>query len=58
MSIYEGCKIDNCHIENSIIREKSTLKNLNLDYSMIGMNVTADSEYRSLDLGDFSRLQG
>ena len=58
VSIYEDCKIDNCHIENSIIREKSTLKNLNLDYSMIGMNVTADSEYRSLDLGDFSRLQG
>lgn len=58
VSIYEDCKIDNCHIENSIIREKSTLKNLNLDYSMIGMNVIADSEYRSLDLGDFSRLQG
>ncbi len=58
VSIYEGCKIQDCFIENSIIREKSILKNLKLNNSMIGMNVLADSEYHSLDLGDFSSLQG
>lgn len=57
VSISSGVSLNNCKIRDSIIRENSELRDIQLRNSMIGQNAFVDGEFDSLDLGDFSRME-
>lgn len=56
VSIGKGTKIINSNIDNSLIQDKTTIKNGNLSNSMIGSSAQYFGMAREISLGDFSVL--
>lgn len=54
VSIGENTKVENTNIKNSIIQAESTIKNANLENSMVGNFVTYDGKANQLSLSDYS----
>lgn len=58
VSVGNGSSIENSEIKTTIIQEDSSVKNMNLENSMIGNKAVLDGKFKSISLGDFCRLEG
>ncbi len=56
VSIGEGTKIEDSVITNSLILNQSTIKNSNLDHSMLGNHVHYQKDKNDLNLGDYTKI--
>lgn len=56
VSVGANSKIEDSVISNTIIQEHSTIKNAELDNSMIGNHVTFNGNSKSVSIGDYSTL--
>ena len=56
VSLGNGTIVESSNIDNSLIQEKSIIKNANLSDSMIGNNAKYYGVSRSISLGDYSEL--
>ena len=54
VSVEEGSLIIDSRIKNSIIQANSVVKNMQLENSLLGKNVTYMGKSKELSLGDFS----
>jgi glucose-1-phosphate thymidylyltransferase len=54
VSLEAGVEISDSRVKNSIIQSHSIVKNMQLENSMLGKNVTYIEKPRELSLGDFS----
>lgn len=54
VSLEEGAAIQDSRVKNSIIQTNSVVKNMQLENSLIGKNVTYIERPKELSLGDFS----
>jgi len=54
VSIEKGVHIENSIISNSIVQEKTTVKNAHFTNTMLGKDVTYRDKPKELSLGDFS----
>ncbi|HLN95308.1 MAG TPA: sugar phosphate nucleotidyltransferase [Flavobacterium sp.] len=57
VSLGKGTKVENSTIKNSLVQEKSTIRNANLDNAMIGSHATFDGNFTSISIGDYSVLE-
>ncbi|UMY66424.1 MULTISPECIES: sugar phosphate nucleotidyltransferase [unclassified Flavobacterium] len=57
VSLGKGTKVENSSIKNSLVQEKSTIRNANLDNAMIGSHATFDGNFTSISIGDYSVLE-
>lgn len=57
VSLGKGTKVENTTIKNSLVQEKSTIRNANLDNAMIGSHATFDGNFTSISIGDYSVLE-
>jgi glucose-1-phosphate thymidylyltransferase len=56
VSLEAGVTVEHALIQNSIIQEQSTVKNVFIANSMLGKNVNYSSKPEELSLGDFSAI--
>lgn len=56
VSIGDNCQVENSTITHSLIQNNNTIKNINLQNSMIGNQCKIDGNYTSVSLGDYSEL--
>jgi glucose-1-phosphate thymidylyltransferase len=56
VSIGKGCHIEDASLEDSLVQEHTTIKNIALKNSMIGNHAHVDGQWTSLSLGDYSRM--
>ena len=56
VSLGNGTVVESSNIDNSLIQERSVIKNANLSDSMIGNNAKYYGVSRSISLGDYSEL--
>ncbi len=54
VSLEEGVTVEDSRVTNSIIQASSNVKNMQLENSMLGKNVTYIEKPKELSLGDFS----
>lgn len=57
VSIGNNCVIENSTLTNSLIQNKSTIKNAHLNQAMIGNNVVFNGEFKQISIGDYSTLE-
>lgn len=57
VSIGADCAIENSTVKNSLIQTRTTIKNANLDDSMIGNSVYYDGTFTKISIGDYSVLE-
>lgn len=57
VSLGKDTKIENAHIENSLIQNQTIIKNAQVKDSMIGSYVKYDGNFEILNLGDYSTLE-
>lgn len=57
VSLGKDTKIENAHIENSLIQNQTIIKNAQVKDSMIGSYVKYDGNFGILNLGDYSTLE-
>ncbi|SHI65969.1 glucose-1-phosphate thymidylyltransferase [Mesonia phycicola] len=57
VSIGDNCVVEDSEIKNSLIQTNSSIKNANLDNSMIGNHAKYDGEYSQISIGDYSVLE-
>ncbi len=56
-SIGENTIIEDSNVKNSIIQNKTLIKNATLDNAMIGNHVTFDGDFTNVSIGDYSTLK-
>jgi len=56
VSIGDGCKISNSIIDNSLIRERTSLNHVFYTNSMIGTDVKIDIKKKEVSIGDYTTL--
>lgn len=56
VSLGDGCLVENSVIENSLIQQKTQIKNAHLTNAMIGSNVVFNGQFTSVSIGDYSEL--
>ena len=57
VSIAEGCEINDCRIENTMIGKQCILSKSVIAESMIGNNVNIKSNIQRLSIGDYSVVE-
>jgi len=57
VSLGKDCKVENAHIENSLIQNQTMIKNAHIKNSMIGSFVKYNGNFKILNLGDYSTLE-
>ncbi len=57
VSLGKDTKIENAHIENSLIQNQTIIKNAHIKNAMIGSFVKYDGNFKTLNLGDYSTLE-
>lgn len=57
VSIGNGTVIENATVHSSLIQEKTVVKNINLNYSMLGSHAVVDGNFTTLSLGDYCRME-
>jgi glucose-1-phosphate thymidylyltransferase len=57
VSIGAHTKVENCTLTNTIIQTESVVKDIDLDNSMIGNNAEVSGKFKTLSIGDFSKLE-
>ncbi len=57
VSIGDGCVVEDTTIKNSLVQNKTVIKNANLDNAMIGNHVHYDGQYTTISIGDYSTLE-
>ncbi len=56
VSLGNNSVVENATIKDSLIQTNSTIKNTHLDNAMIGNNVEYDGDFKSISIGDYSKL--
>ena len=56
VSLGDGCVVEDATIEGSLVQTNSTIKNINLNNSMIGNHAHVDGNWTSLSVGDYSTM--
>ncbi len=57
VSIEKDCKVEYCIITESIIQERSEIKNVVLKNSFIGKNSDIEEKFDQLNIGDYTRIE-
>lgn len=57
VSVGANTTVENCTITNTIIQTESIVKDIDLDNSMIGNKAEVSGKFKTLSVGDFSKLE-
>jgi glucose-1-phosphate thymidylyltransferase len=57
VSIGANTTVENCTLTNTIIQNESLVKDIDLDNSMIGNKAEVSGKFKTLSVGDFSKLE-
>jgi glucose-1-phosphate thymidylyltransferase len=57
VSVGNHCVLENTTVKNSLIQNRTTIKNANLDEAMIGNHVSYDGNFTKISIGDYSVLE-
>lgn len=57
VSIGKDCVIENSSVKNSLIQNKTSIKNANLDEAMIGNHVKYNGEFTKISIGDYTIME-
>jgi glucose-1-phosphate thymidylyltransferase len=57
VSIGKDCLIENSTVKNSLIQNRTTIKNANLDEAMIGNHVMYNGEFTKISIGDYTVME-
>ena len=57
VSVGANTTVENCTITNTIIQNESIVKDIDLDNSMIGNKAEVSGKFKTLSVGDFSKLE-
>ncbi|OZV70782.1 sugar phosphate nucleotidyltransferase [Winogradskyella aurantia] len=57
VSVGNHCVLENTTVKNSLIQNRTTVKNANLDEAMIGNHVSYDGNFTKISIGDYSVLE-
>lgn len=57
VSIGANTTVENCTLTNTIIQNESIVKDIELDNSMIGNKAEVSGKFKTLSVGDFSKLE-
>jgi glucose-1-phosphate thymidylyltransferase len=57
VSIGKDCIIENSTVKNSLIQNKTVIKNANLDEAMIGNHVKYNGEFTKISIGDYTVME-
>ncbi len=56
VSLGDNSVVENATIKDSLIQTNSIIKNTHLDHAMIGNNVEYNGDFKSISIGDYSKL--
>ena len=56
VSLGNNSVVDNATIKDSLIQTNTTIKNAHLDNAMIGNNVEYNGDFKSISIGDYTKL--
>jgi glucose-1-phosphate thymidylyltransferase len=56
VSLGSGTTVENATVKSSLVQDKTVIKNITLQYSMLGSHVVVDGNFTTLSLGDYSRM--
>jgi len=56
VSLGDNSVVNNATIKNSLIQTNTSIANANLDNAMIGNNVEYNGDFKSISIGDYSKL--
>lgn len=57
VSIGDGTRIEDSNITETIIQKNATIKNMHITNSMIGNHAVVDGQFKTLSIGDYSRME-
>ena len=57
VSVGANTTVENCTITNTIIQTESIVKDIDLDNSMVGNKAEVSGKFKTLSVGDFSKLE-
>ena len=57
VSLGNNTRVTDAKIENTLVQENTEIKNITLSNSMIGNHAYVDGSYKTLSIGDYSRLE-
>lgn len=57
VSIGNNTTVENSTVSDTLVQENTEIKNITLSHSMIGNHAYVDGKYKTLSIGDYSRLE-